>query len=564
MPDVLAQDDVLSFNPGNPFLTAPDAGGPPPVAASRSAVDMRPQIEDANQRSQAAIDAAQRSMDLEERNAEARQRELEPLRQRQLQAALSGIDRTEAAQKALQAKTQKPPEPPKRQNQHDDENWLFASALLGSLAGALTRNHQTNALAAFTGAMTGYQEGSRQKFDQNMEIWKAENQKAIESNKQALDEYRAILENTKLTNDQMSVALQVAGSKYEDKAMVTAAKTKNELLIAQLHDKRAQAMEQMSTSADRLTFQYDQMKTREQTQLAVAQMRALGVTPGQENALIDAIGTYKQAPIGGPRGAAIMNLVQQAHPDYDIAKWYDQKARATIAASADRAGATSAARTFGPAGANTEIVMSRAGPVLTNAAEAANAVPATEFKRINQLYQAAAEEISDPAVRNFKVANEELAALFAAVNNPRSNVITVSAMEHARGLIAASDGPEAYAAILHNIQRLAEREASVIRKLRAGGEPDPINIPPISPSRQSSVGGMVEGTIKRTDEGINKGAPTAEQFWKDMHPPLSEVPGIVKGWFGNQQKPAQPPQSSPDTPIMLPGMPGWSYEIIAP
>jgi hypothetical protein len=307
VPDVLANDDVLSFNPGNPFLSAPDAGGPPPVAASRSAVDMRPQIEDANQRSQAAIDAAQRSMDLEERNAAARERDLAPIRERQLQMARQPLPEP--------PKHKESPPVPQRQNQHDDENWLFASALLGSLAGALTRNHQTNALAAFTGAMTGYQEGSRQKFDQNMEIWKAENQKAQESEKNALADYRAILENRKLSNDQMEIELRVAAEQHQDRAMQTAARTKNFLTIAQLHDKRAQALEQSSTSADRLTFQYDQMKTREQTQLAVAQMRALGVTPGQENALIDAIGTYKQAPIGGPRGAAIMNLVQEKYRD---------------------------------------------------------------------------------------------------------------------------------------------------------------------------------------------------------------------------------------------------------
>jgi len=151
--------------------------------------------------------------------------------------------------------------------------------------------------------------------------------------------------------------------------------------------------------------------------------------------------------------------------------------------------------------------MSRAGPVLTNAAEAANAVPATEFKRINQLYQTVAEEISDPAIRNFKVANEELAGLFAAVLNPRSGVITVSAFDHARQLIAASDGPEAYDAILRNIQRLAERESANIRSLRAGGESAPINIPPISPERRASVPELTRKTVERTTGATEGAAP---------------------------------------------------------
>jgi hypothetical protein len=536
MPDPLAPDDVLSFNPSNPFLTAPDAGGPPPVAASRAAVDLQPRIDQAYGRSQAAIDAAQRSMDTEERNAAARERELAPIRERQLELARQPLPQPPKAKET--------PEPPKRNNQHDDETWLFASALLGSLAGALTRNHQTNALAAFTGALTGYQEGSRQKFDQNMELWKAENTRAQEAASHAQNEYREILENRKLSMDQMSVELQVAAAKHEDRAMQTAAKTKNSLVIAQLYDKQAQALEQMTTSADRLTFQYDKMKRDEQTKLAVAQMRALGVQPGQEEALIDQIGSYKQAPIGGPRGAAIMNLVAQKYPDYDIAKWYDAKARSTIPASKERAGETAAARTFGSAGANVEIVMSRAGPVLTNAAEAANGVPATEFKRINQLYQTAKEEISDPAIRNFKVANEELAALFAAVLNPRSGVITVSAMEHARGLIAASDGPEAYDSILHNIERLANRETENIRRLRAGGESAPISIPPISPERRASAGDLAGRTAGGAADAVEGALPGSRG--------RVEPSGVRIG-----ASPPRPP-ASPDMPIMLPE--GWSVK----
>src|ERR1700719_3482989 len=548
MPDPLAQDDVLSFDPSSPFLTAPDAGGP--VAPPGPNPNLQPRIDEAGRRSQAAVEAAERSMAQEDRNAAPREREMTPLRERQMEMARQPLPEP--------PKTKESPPAPQRQNQHDDENWLFAAGLLGSLAGALTRNHATNALAAFSGALQGYQEGSKQKFDENMQIWNAENKRAQEASQNALAEYRAILENRKLSMEQMSVELQLAAAKHDDRAMATAAKTKNELVIAQLYDKHEQALTQVQTTHDRLSQSYELAQQRQQQQMAIAQMRALGVTPGQENALVDAIGQYKQAPITGARGSAIMNLVQQAYPDYDIKSWFDQKARATIPASVERAGQTAAARTFNTAGANTEIVMSRAGPVLTNAAEAANAVPASEFKRINQLYQAAAEEISDPAIRNFKVANEELAALFAAVNNRRSNVITVSAMEHARDQISAADGPEAYYSVLQNIQRLAERESENIRRLRAGGQSAPIEIPPISPNRQSTVGGMVGGAVDRTTEGINKAAPTAEQSWKDMHKLPDWMPRLPESVPWNQQKKPQP-SSGADMPIMLP--PGWKHEI---
>src|SRR5216684_6182776 len=230
-------------------------------------------------------------------------------------------------------KQEKLPAQPKQRDQHDDENWLFAASILGSLAGAFTRNHATNALAAFSGAMQGYQEGSKQKFDQNMKTWEAENKAVQETNKQAMDEYRDILQNRKLSMDQMSVAMRLAGEKHDDQAAIQAAQTKNSLVMAQFYDKRNEAALRMQQASDNLLEKRDETNRRENNKMAIAQMRALGVTPGQEGALIDAIGTYKQAPITGPRGAAIMNLVQEQHPDYDIRKWFDEKARATIPAA---------------------------------------------------------------------------------------------------------------------------------------------------------------------------------------------------------------------------------------
>src|SRR5712691_9723011 len=423
MPDVLAQDDVLSFDPSSAMVTTPPSAPPaiaPPPAVARP--DLQAQIQKDRERSDAYIAQMEKSQALEEGNLQQRQREMEPLRQR----ALSEVQRPLPPP----PKQEKPPEVPKRQNQHDDETWLFASALLGSLAGAFTRRHQTNALAAFSGAMEGYQEGSKQKFDQNMKIWEAENKKVQETNKEAMDEYKEILQNRKFSIDQMSVAMQLAGQKYDDQAAITAAKTKNRLVMAQFFDKRAQAAETMQKSSDALLEKREEAQMRQQTQLAAAQLRAIGVTPGQANDYVKGIAAYDIAPPTGARGAAIMNLVKQENPDYDQKIWADKLIRAKIPAQAAMAGATSASRTLNTAGANVEITLSRAGPVLTNAAEAANAVPATEFKRINQLYQLAAEEISDPAVRNFKLANEELAGLLAAVNNPRSAVITVSQYEH--------------------------------------------------------------------------------------------------------------------------------------
>ena len=534
MPDVFSQSDVLapqydvadilrgSRYDAGPSPAPPQPAAPPPVAAQQQPApaaappaiaapqaatspprpDMQPQIADERRQAQAAFDTAQKGMSEQERIVGEKSQALRPVRDRMMDLATRPLPE--------QPKPKEAPPAPKGNDPHDDETWLFAAGLLGAFAGALTRNHATNALAAFSGAIQGYHEGSKAKFDQNMKIWEAENKKVLETNRASQDRYRNILQDRKLSMDQMSVALQVAGAEFDDKGMVAAAKSKNALVIANYHDQNAKAMEQVQATYERISNQREQAEKRDQAN-KLAQLRdeadkyAFG--PEGEARFQSIMRGAQPPPSQSQRGTSFIALRDQAISDRLSAAGYDfgsfkisqaeKQQKALIPGRTEAAGKAAEARTFGSAGANIEIVMSRAGPVLTNAAEAANGVPASQFKRINELYQKTAEEISDPAIRNFKVANEEVAALFAAVLNPRSGVITVSAMDHARQLIAASDGPEAYQSILENIKRLAERESEQIRRLRSGQGASPINIPPISQNRRASGAELTGQTSDR-------------------------------------------------------------------
>jgi hypothetical protein len=524
MPDVLSNDDVLSFDPRSPFLTAPDAGGPPPVAASRAAADLQPRIDEAGRRSQAAIDAAERSMDQEDRNAATRERELAPLRERQMEMARQSIPQP--------PKTKESPPAPQRQNQHDDETWLFAAGLLGALAGAATRNHATNALAAFSGAISGYQEGSKQKFDEQMQIWNAENKRAQEASQNALAEYRGILENRKLTMEQMSVELQLASAKHDDKAMATAAKTKNWMTIAGLYDKHEQALVQSQTSADRLTFQYEQMKNKEQTQLAVAQMRALGVVPGQENALIDQIGQYKIAPIGGARGAAIMNLVAQKFPDYDATKWFEKGAGARVsgATSARVDQRTEISFAVGPEARNVRS-LNVAIAHLDTLDELAKALGNSDFKRVNQLSNRVETELGYSMPTSFDAAKQIVSA-------------------------------EIIKAIVANGGGVNERKEAA-ENLATAGSYQQLN--GVIKTYKSLLGGQMKGLQKQYESGTGK-----KDFLEKLEPetikalneagvaphPQSTPPGYRK----TVPKPEAPPSSPADMPMMLPE--GWKLEQV--
>jgi hypothetical protein len=550
VPDVLSQDDnVLSFDPRPPFLTAPDAGGP--VAAPGPPLNLGPQIADERRQAQEAFGLAQQSMAREESDAAAREKELAPLRQRQMQMAMSGIDRAEAAQQALEAKTQKPPEPPQRQNQHDDENWLFAAGLLGSLAGAFTRNHATNALAAFSGAMQGYQEGSREKFDQNMKIWEAENKKVIETNKAAQDEYRSILENNKFTMDQMSVALQVAGAKYEDRGMVTAAKTKNELVIAQYHDQNVRAMEQVEATYGRLSGAYKDARIREQEKWKqdaadwvvgpAGQARFNSIMSGLQNAPPP----NSRTTALGFRDSVLRDELSAA--GYDFGKFnVDQRVRtqeALIPGRVKAAGATAGERAGDIRAANLEAASRSAAPLIAMAAEAANHVPATAFPRLNSILQATSEELGDPAMVRFKFANMELGRLIARVINPSSSTITNYQAQAAAELFLTASNPDGYQAGLEQAKGLIEREYKAAQEQKSHEPLSPIEIPPISPNRRATAGELLGKAGERAAEGAGGlGLPKTPKYGIG-----SMVP-----------KPTPPPSSGANMPMMLPE--GWSVK----
>jgi hypothetical protein len=447
----------------------PAAAGGVAAPASGGAPNLQQQIQEDRAKSDAAIAAMEKSQGLEVGNLQQRQREMEPLRQKALSQAMQSPPQI--------PKQDKPPDRPKQRDQHDDENWLFAASILGSLAGAFTRNHATNALAAFSGAMQGYQEGSKQKFDQNMKIWEAENKAVQETNKQAMDEYRDILQNRKLSMDQMSVAMRLAGEKYDDQAAVQAAKTKNSLVMAQFYDKRYEAALKMQQSADSLLEKRDEATRRENNKMAIAQMRALGVTPGQEGALIDAIGQYKQPPITGPRGAAIMNLVQEKYQDYDVKEWFDKKQRSTTDARVDAAGRTAGERVGATRATNLEAAARSAGPLVTMAAEAAKNVPATAFPRLNSIMQATAEELGDPALVRFRFANLELGRLIARVINPSSSTITNYQAQQAAELFLTANSPEGYQASLEQAKNLIEREYKAAQEQKSHAPLAPIDLP---------------------------------------------------------------------------------------
>ena len=142
MPDVLAEDDVLSFTPGSLMTTIPVGASavehPPSALAPPPQRDLGPDIEEARARSRAATDRAEASINRETELAGRSQRAMAPLYDRALETV-----RSQKIPPVPQRASM--PAAPKRGNEPGaDEQWLMVAGLLGALAGAFTRNHLTN------------------------------------------------------------------------------------------------------------------------------------------------------------------------------------------------------------------------------------------------------------------------------------------------------------------------------------------------------------------------------------------------------------------------------------
>lgn len=511
--------DPYSFNPATAPAPGPGSslsvggglapGSPPPQESNPEVAKLQEQIMRDYQQAGTATQRAENAL----LNAQG-------VRQ-QKPAAVAPFEQAYA--KANAQPIPQPPEPKKpppaptmedATKQSGDQMYLTAALFLGSLAGAMTRRPMTNALAAFGGVMQGWAEGKKDLFDQNMKVWEANNKAAVEANKEANESYLRILKSREMDIEQKGIALKIAAAHYDDQAVAQLAEAKDWETIAQMHDQRAKYGEQL-------------MKGGKQAQTEMYQRQAeTEVNSPKGEAQAQAIYNYREpAPSPNQRNENVF--------------WYNKALMARVRAIGEENGvpydqnklkeagsrATQLGRTRGLQEANTEASVARAIPALELASRAYNQVPATAFKRINELYQIGASEIGDPAVKNFAVANEELALVWAGLLNPRAQQITVSAQEHARAMISTYDSPEAYNALLNNIRRLAIRE----REITTGLGHQDLNVPEIPPPQKTtSVPDMLQTAGSRAAAGANSALPAGTE--KPVGTPMPGNPGMPQGY----------------------------------
>jgi hypothetical protein len=412
-----------------------------------------------------------RMMEEQTRTAQEREKALGPMRQEQL--------------KQLRQPLPQPPQPqqlpaaPKRNEPGADESWLMVAGVLGAIAGGLTRNHTTNALAAMTGAMEGYNEGSRQKFDQNVKIWDAETKRILETNQQANEQYKQILESRKLAFQQKMEELQLVAAKYDDRATMQLAQQGNAQKIGDMIEKRMQLAGQMSHYDQQLRMQYAKFTQQEKMQAEKLQAQrdiaAMKRGVGGDNPLSDATVNFMAEQYLAGDTSVFTNLGRGAQGAENIIRLRNKIAElsgergtggaAQAVKNAEYQGLKAGERTLAVRESNIGTAIIEANKFASLAQAASDKLPRGSFVPWNQLQQMGQAAMSNPDLAQFKAyTNSLLQAYTRAVQG--SGTVTVDARRHADEMISTAMSPQAYRAVIQALQSEMRAALEAPRELR--------------------------------------------------------------------------------------------------
>ncbi len=390
------------------------------------------------------------------------------------------------------------PAPKPEEFQQDAMAFASAMAVLGAVAGRFTRTPGEASLKAFAGAVNGWQEGNRELYDSKVKEWEANTKKTVENNRQVLEKYKQTLDNRKSNIDEQMSQIQLIAAQYHDRMMYDAAAAKNYTLVADIYQKNFEYTQKTADSAAKLKAKYDEdQKKLEST--ANYWMSPEGVnkratlTP-EQNAAIDkmvqhrdvrnvAMETFLDEGIaaGTPKTAAEIQAFQaKSRPPRSaqamaIAKYMEEHPNATAADlqkfQATQAGLNAEERTGATTAANLEIIMRNAHAAIPMAVQASQKVPRGTWVPINKLVQTADSNISDPALKEFKIANLQLAELWARAMNPKG-VMRESDRELALQMLSTADSPQTYERVAKQLENFLQRERKAVQEFREHKEPE--------------------------------------------------------------------------------------------
>lgn len=374
---------------------------------------------------------------------------------------------------AAQAHLEKVAEQPKPEDYRKGAMEFAASmAVVGAIFGRGSRNAGNAALNAFAGAMKGWKEGNLEAYTQATKEWEEATKRTIENNNQELEKYRMIIEDKKLSIDQMTAALNIVSTETGNKIMFDQTQAKNFLGAMNTYDKQSVANRRLQLALDK--NQENREKSEEPLKAQVQDL----IDHPERAALLSEIEWAKVKgyadthgmtlpehaqvrEVGQPRSAPAMAL-KQFREQFIKEHGREPSPKEITDFSASYTGEVSEARTIGTRSGNISVATEEAANTFPLALEASKAVPRGKFVPLNQLYLKGQAALSNPDYRAFVAANEAAITAYSATMS-RSGVNTVTAQNRAASVLNTADSPQAYAAAIAQLQK----EVDAVRRAPA-------------------------------------------------------------------------------------------------
>jgi hypothetical protein len=423
---------------------------------------------------------------------------------------------------------QAPPKAPDAKD-YEKNSMAFASAMavLGAVAGRFTRQPGGAALAAFAGALKGWQSGNLEAYEQAAKKWEQDTKTTLDNNKLVMEKYKLALEDRKMNIDQQMSQIQLISAEYHDKIMYDAAQQKNYTMVAQIYEKNHEFTTKASDAAAKLQEKRDEQKTKNEQSatywLSPPGQQQLATLPlAQQAAVKQMIDIYAQKSVKGgqagqivakenqerqARGEAPMtaqeeiNFSQQIHPPRSAAGMSLQqfKQENPHATSADlqefqarQAELSAAGRTKGGREANLDIILNVTDAAIPAALAASDKVPRGNWVPINQIVQKGKVAQSDAATMQFGMANLQLAEGWARAMNP-TGVMRETDRDKALSFLSTATSKETYKALVEQLRTQIQRERAGIQSGKQSTVSEPGST--AAPAEAGATGGWGKAEV---------------------------------------------------------------------
>lgn len=370
----------------------------------------------------------------------------------------------------------------------------FIIAMLGS---AFSARPMDAALQSGGAALKAIQAGDQAGYEKAFDAWKTNTDLVIKRQEMQHREFEDLehLRNTDIAawrakteelltrfGDERNLALLRQG--YDDKVMQ--AISNQAQLTDQLKIAQNGIMEQKAISD--AVMQTDDWKSKDPQRM----IKALSEVEARMAAAKKGFGSVEGGAIGeqGLRTmvdqylagdkSVLQNIGRGAQGSQNIARFRNllaetmetrgisgaDQARRIQEFQAQTAGLAAGERTAASTAANLELIMRNAHAAVPAALEASEKVSRGKWVPLNKLLQTSESSISNPQLKEFRVANLQLAELWARAMNPRG-VMRESDRQFALDMLSTADSKETYKLVVNQLKKFLEREQKSVRDFRS-------------------------------------------------------------------------------------------------